>query len=238
MLKRPVLLSVVKLLAQEAVHVLQLVIHDLAVLFNGDDIGIEEASVRLETEGSVPFPDLLMEFRIDVHGVFLDKGLASCVVTFGFDALDFSEKVGEQTSKGYIVVNDKVCLSVTDLLFNDIVRFAFLIAPFRDELAVLHMGFGIGTAQLDSSELDEKSVPYIIVICRLVSLRIGDDSEFHHLWIGDVVEAEKIGSGLLESGLVFSQSGRSHSGKELTGSMTETFVEIGMHLIVIISLLR
>ena len=47
-----------------------------------------------------------------------------------------------------------------------------LVAPLGDQLAVLHVGFGVLLTKLDTGELHEKTVSDVVRICRLVGLGI------------------------------------------------------------------
>ena len=153
-----VVAAVLELLVEEAVGIFKGVVDDLSVLDDGDDVGVDEAAVWLEVELGIPIEDFLVELRVDVDGVGLDEVLAGFVVAFALDALDFGEKFGEEIAEGWVVVDDEVGLAVPGLLLDDVVLQAFLVAPLGDQLAVLHVGFGVLGSEFDSGELGEEAI--------------------------------------------------------------------------------
>ena len=140
------MLAVLELLFEEVGTVDDLVVDHLAVLEDGDDLGVDKATVGFQVEAGVAFEDFLVELRVDVDGVVLHEGLAGFVVAFRLDALDFCEQVAEQAAEFLEVVDYEIGLAVADFLLDDVFGLAFLIAPVGDELAVLHVGLSVGLA--------------------------------------------------------------------------------------------
>ena len=172
-----------------------------------------------------------MQLGIDVDGVFLDQCLAGLIVAFRLDALDLGEKFAEKAAKFLKVVDHKIGLAVAHLLLDHVVGPAVLVAPVGDELAVLHVGFGIGLAQLDAAELRHDAVADVAHISCLVGLRAVEQAEFHQFRIGHVVEAEEVGTGFLERGGEFFQGVGRRAGQQLAGTVSEAFVKVGVQVV-------
>ena len=178
-----------------------------------------------------------MQLRVDVHRIGLDEVASGGIVAFALDALDLGEKLGEQAAQGLIVVDHEIGLAVYLLLFDDVPGGAFLVAPFSDELAVLHMGLGVLLAEFHPGELGHDAIAYITGILRLVRILVRHDAEFHHLGIGAVVQAEEVGAGFLEGALVFTECGGGDTGQKLAGAVSEALVEVGVDLIHVVAVL-
>ena len=197
-LKCAVFFTVIKLLLQVVVVVDNLVVDNLAVLFNGNDVGVDESAVRLQVQSLVTLLDLLVEGRVDVYGVVLNQVLACLVVTLGLDALNLGQEFGKEGAQLYIVVDHKVGLAVAYLLFDDVVLGTLLVAPLGNELAVLHVGLGVGTSQLHAGELNHQTVADVVGVLGLVGILVGHDTQLNHLGIGCEIESEQVGAGLLQ----------------------------------------
>ena len=166
-----------------------------------------------------------------MDGVFLHKGLSGLVVAFRLDPLDFCQQVSEQSPQGLVVVYDEVCLSLAYLLLNHLVSQAVFVAPFRDELAVLHVRLGVGTAEFDAAELHHQTVADVAGVFGLVGLGVRHDAELHHLRVGAVVQAEEVGAGFLQGGAVFAEGVGRSAGQQLAGAMPEALVKVGVDLV-------
>ena len=106
-----------------------------------------------------------------------------------------------------------------------------LVAPVGDELAVLHVGLGIGLAQLDTAELRHDAVADVAHIGCLVGVGAVEQAEFHQFRIGHVVEAEEVGAGFFQCGCEFLERVGRRSGQQLAGAVAEAFVQIGVQVV-------
>ena len=112
-----------------------------------------------------------MKFRIHIDSILHDKILASLVVTLGLDSLNLSQKLAEQTTERLIVIDNKISLAALDLLLDDIVLHALLVAPSSDELTVLHVRLSYLAAEFNAGELCHETVADVVRIMRFVCLR-------------------------------------------------------------------
>ncbi len=90
------------------------------------------------------------------------------------------------------------------------------------------MGLFHVVAEFDSVELCHQSVHHEFVVLGLVCLGIVEDAEFYQLGVGQVVECEEVGTGLLECAAVLLERVAVHSGEKLAGAVAETFMEVGV----------
>ena len=166
-----------------------------------------------------------------MDGVGFNQVLAGFVVAFGLDSLDFGQEFCEEGAELYVVVDHKVGLAVAYLLLDDVILGAFLVAPFGYELAVLHMGFGVGTAGLHTGELDHETVADVVGVFGLVGLGVGHNAQLYHLGIGGVVETKEVCAGLFQGRSIFTHRGGAYSGEELAGAVAQALVEVGVDFI-------
>ena len=138
-----------------------------------------------------------MKFRIHVHSILHDKILAGLVVTLRLDSLNLSQKLSEQTAERLIVIDNEISLAALDLLLDDIVLQALLVAPGSDELTVLHVCLSNLAAEFNAGELCHETVADVVRIMRFVSLG-RNDSELNKLRVSDIVQSEEVRSGFLE----------------------------------------
>ena len=202
-----VLAAVVKLLLKVVVIVDNLVVNNLATLLNRNNVRVDETAVGLQVQGLITLLDLLVQGGVNVDGVGLNQIFAGLVVTLGLDALDLGQQLGKEVTQFLIVVDHKIGLAVTNLLLNHVVLTALLIAPLGNELAVLHVGLGVGTSQLHASELHHQTVADIVGILGLVGILVGHDTQLNHLGIGCEIETEEVGACLLQGRCILTHSG-------------------------------
>ena len=101
--KRSVLLPVIEHLSEVVIGIDHLVVDDLAAFLYRDDIRIDKSPVRFQPEGVIPCLDLLVELRVNIHGISLNEFLPGFVVPFGLDALHFGQKFPEKAAESLVV---------------------------------------------------------------------------------------------------------------------------------------
>ena len=75
-------MGVIKLLLEEVRSILDLVVDDFSSLvLNRNYLRVDESAIRLKIQSLITLQDLLMQIRIDIHGISLDKSLAGLIIT-------------------------------------------------------------------------------------------------------------------------------------------------------------
>ncbi len=156
-----------------------------------------------------------MQGGVYVDCVGLNQVLAGLVVTLGLDALDLGQQLGKEVTQFLIVVDYKIGLAVTYLLFNNIVLGTLLIAPLGNEFAVLHVGLGVGTSQFHAGELYHQTVADVVGVLSLVGILVGHDTQFNHLGICSEVETEQVCACLLQGRCILTHSGCGNARQQL-----------------------
>ena len=105
-----------------------------------------------------------------------------------------------------------------------------LIGPAGDELAVTHVGLLYGSTRLDAYELCHQSVHHLSVVLSLVGLGVGEQSQFHHLGVAQVVESEEVGTGLLDGRAVSLQRIGVYTGEQFARAVAQALVQVGMEV--------
>ena len=73
------------------------------------------------------------------------------------------------------------------------------VDPLGDELAVAHMGFLNIFAGFDTHQLSHKTIENVFVIFGFVCVGIIKQANLDQFGVGEIIEREKIGAGLLDS---------------------------------------
>ena len=97
------------------------------------------------------------------------------------------------------------------------------------------MGFGIVPSQFHPAELDHQAVADITIVMRLIGLCRRHDAQFHQLRVCNIVEAEQVGAGFLQGGLIFAQGRCGHTRQQLAGTVSQALMQVGMHLVGILA---
>ena len=104
------------------------------------------------------------------------------------------------------------------------------VAPVGNQLAVLHVGFGILLAQLDTGELGEDAVADVAAVFSLVGLLVGQDAQLDELLVSQVVKGEEVGAGLLQRGGELLEGAGGGAGQQLAGAVAQALVEVGVQV--------
>ena len=161
-----------------------------------------------------------------MHGVGLNEVLSGLVVSLALDSLDLCQEFCKQGAELNVVIYNKVCFAVANLLLNHLVLGALLIAPFGNELAVLHVGLRVGTAKLHAGELDHEAVADVVGVFGLVSFRIRHYAKLYHLGICAEVQAEEVCAGFLQGSGIFTHGGGAYTGQKLAGAVAQALVQV------------
>lgn len=86
-------------------------------------------------------------------------------------------------------------------------------------------------ARLDTCELRHHTVHDIPGIFRICHIQRRDQPQFDHFRIAQVVEPEKIGTGLLERRGIVLQLTALHTRRQLPGTVSQTFMQVGMQIV-------
>ena len=68
------------------------------------------------------------------------------------------------------------------------------------------------------------------VVLGLIGFGIGEQAQFDHLGVADVVETEEVGAGLLDGRAMCLQRVGVYTGEQLARAMSETLVQVGMEV--------
>ena len=86
-------------------------------------------------------------------------------------------------------------------------------------------------ARLDTCELRHHTVHDIPGIFRIRHIQRRNQPQFNHFRIAQVVEPEKIGTGLLERRGIVLQLTALHTRSQLPGTVSQTFMQVGMQIV-------
>jgi len=169
-----------------------------------------------------------MQFRVYLYGIVFHQLTSRFEIAFTLDALDFAQQLTEQATELFVIVHLDIGLSVFLDEFGYLFSSTLLESPLGDELTVTHVGFFYVVAQLDTYQLSHQAVHHIRIVFGLVSIVVWSQSQFTHLGIRQIVQTEQIGTGLFDGRTIRLQGIRVYTWKQLSGTMTETFVQVGM----------
>ena len=96
---------------------------------------------------------------------------------------------------------------------------------------VAHVGFLYLVAFLDADGLGEQAVHQITVILSLVCLIIRSQTQFYQFMVGNIIESEKVGSRLFYRTAIRLQGIRIGTRQELSATMSQTLMQVGMQII-------
>ena len=141
---------------------------------------------------------LFVQHRVDLHAIVLNQTACAFVVALALDALNFGEQLAKQFTQGGIVVYLDVRFAMLLYQFNHLVGFALLIGPAGNEGTVAHVRLLNVVAWFDAHELRHEAVHHVGVVLALVCLEVGCQTEVHQLLVGYIVQAEQVGTCLLD----------------------------------------
>ena len=101
-------------------------------------------------------------------------------------------------------------------------------SPPGDECTVAHVSLLYLVAFLDTGGLSEQTVHQICIILCLVGFCVGKESQFHQLFIGHIIQAEKVGTCFLDGIAVSLEGIRVGSWQQLTAAVSQAFMQVGM----------
>ena len=209
---------------------LDLNVHNLAILDYRDVNHVHESGVRSQVQLGVALPDLLVQFRIEVDAVSLDKGLGRLVVPLGRDPLDLCQELAVEDAELLVVVDHEIGLALPDFLGNNILGQSIFVDPVGDHRPVAHVSLGDGLSGQDPDHLGQQAVADAAVIVGFGRFDRGQEAELDHLGIHDVVEGKQVGPGLLDRRMVALQSFHRDPGKKLAGGVAQDLVQVGVDI--------
>ena len=189
-----------------------------------------------------------MQFRINIHGILLNQQAGSLEITLALDALNFSKQLAEEMAELGIIINLHISLRRNDIaltvlqniLGRSIVHIhlhqfhstlGMLHHPPGYQRTVAHVGFLYLVAFLDADGLGEQTVHQITVILSLICLIIRSQTQFYQFMVGYIIESEKIGSCLFYRTAIRLQCIRVGTRQELSATMSQTLMQVGMQII-------
>ena len=171
-----------------------------------------------------------MQFRFYFHCVCFHHSAGCLEIALALDALDFVQQLSEEFTELFVVIHLHVSLSVLFHEFGHLVGSTLLECPFGYQLTVTHMGFFYIVTQLDTYQLSHQSVHHVRIIFSLISIVVRSQSQFTHLGIRQIIQAEEVGTGFFDGRAVCLQGIGVNSWKQLTRAMTQTFMQVGMEV--------
>ena len=169
-----------------------------------------------------------MQHRVDLDGVALHQLAGGLVVALALDALNLGQQRGNELSQSGIVADAYKRLSLT---LEQRHHIALSGTPMGDEGAVAHVSLFYLVARRDANELRHQTVHHVRVVLCLVSLAVGQQSQFHKLRVGHVVESEEVGSCLLDGVAVSLQRVGIDTRQQLSATVSETLMKVGMKVV-------
>ena len=150
-------------------------------------------------------------------------------VTFALYALYLCEQLSERLAQHLVIANLHVGLFI--VFHESYCRWIVLQRPAGNECSVAHMRFFYFVSRLNACELSKQTVHHVCVVLRLVCFCIWHKPKFDELCVGYVVQAEQIGACFLYCATVRTECVCRHSCEQLSRSVSETFVQVGMQVV-------
>ena len=100
-----------------------------------------------------------------------------------------------------------------------------------DEGTIAHVGFLNLTTWGDTDELGHQTIHHIGIILRLIGFLIRSQPQFHQFPVCDIVQSEEVGPRLLYRISVSLEGIRIYARQELSATMSQTLVEVGMQVV-------
>ena len=172
---------------------------------------------------------LLVEWGIHLYTVGLHQQACGFIVPFALDALHLGQQCAEGGTEGRVVGDLHIGLSFPLHHFGSFRRMGQ--CPSGDERPVAHVGFFYLVARLNADKLGYQSVHHVGVILCLIGFLAGKQAQLQHLLVGDIVEAEQVGTCFFDGAAVSLQRVRVHAGSQPSASVPQTFVKVGMEAV-------
>ena len=106
-----------------------------------------------------------------------------------------------------------------------------LQSPVGDERTITHVSLFYLVALLDADALGEQTIHQIGIVLCLVSLVIRSQAKLHQLVVGDIIESKQVGTCFLYRIAVCLERIRVGARQELSTSMTQTLMQVGMKVV-------
>ena len=81
---------------------------------------------------------------------------------------------------------------------------------------------------LNADKLSHQSIHHICIILSLKCIFIRSQTKFYHLLIGQIIKAEQVGTRFFDGRTICFQSILIYAGQQLSRTMPQTFMQIGM----------
>ena len=122
------------------------------------------------------------------------------------------------------------------MLHESYCRRIVLQRPTGYESPVTHVRFLNLVSRLNARELSKQTVHHVCVVLRLVCFSVGHKTQFYEFCIGYVVQAEQIGACFFYRAAVRTECVCRHSCEQLSRSVSETFVQVGMQVVTYVTI--
>ena len=103
--------------------------------------------------------------------------------------------------------------------------------PVGDEGSISHVSLLDGVSRSYPHELSHQSVEHIGIVVGFIRLPVGQQSEFHHLFIGHIIKSVEVGPCLLDGVAMLFESVAVHPRQQLSAAMSETLMQVGMQVV-------
>ena len=104
------------------------------------------------------------------------------------------------------------------------------------ERPIAHVGFLYLMTGLDAHQLRHQTVHDIGIIGGLVGFGIGQEAQVDELLVSHVIQAKEVGTGFLNGVAIGFQRIRVSTGQELSRTMAQTLVQVGMQVVTAVTI--
>ena len=183
---------------------------------------------------SITFQHLGMKVGVNLYGITFHQLTGCLVVSFALDALHLGQQTGNEGAQAFVVSNLDEGLSVTVHDADDV---TLCIAPMGDEGTVAHVGLLYLVTRFYARQLRHQTVHHVCIILGLVGLEVGRQPQFHKLWVGHVIKSEEVGTRFFDGVAIGLQRLWVCARQELSATVSEALMQIGMQVVAHIAVL-
>ena len=106
-----------------------------------------------------------------------------------------------------------------------------------DEGTVAHVSFLNLVTGLDAYQLCHQAIHDIRIVLGLISLGIGQESQVDEFLVSHIIQAKEVSTRFLDGVAIGLKGIGIGIGQELTGAMSQAFVQVGMEVVTAITIL-
>ena len=165
-----------------------------------------------------------MDGLVHLHAIVFHQIASGIEIAFALDALHLGKEFAKEGAQFLVVVDFYIGFAISLHIFNHIIGFSLLVAPFANDFAIAHVCFLDVFSRLDASELSEQAIHNVFVIFRLIGVGVLKDAQFQELRVCHVVECKEVGTGFFKGRAIIFEQVNIHTRKHFARTMTQTFV--------------